>query len=200
MPDPVSPDTFLDTNVILRHILDDHADHSSRAHAFFARVERGDESVRTSETVIFECVFTLERLYRIPRSAIGEALLLLLSLPGIVLPGKTHLRRVFDLYVAHPRISFADCYHAVLAKRLGLSRVLSFDRDFDRLPDFSPPRTLTLASRARTRCARAIRQANRPHRGGSADVHAGRLPCSINSAICCTRCIVMPCRCSMAGG
>ncbi len=126
--------SFLDTNIILRHILDDHAEHSPRAHAFVARVERGEETVRTADTVIFEAVFTLEKLYRIPRSAIREALLLFLALPGVILPGKSHFRPVFDLYVAHRGISFADCYHTVLATRLGISQVLTFDRDFDRLP------------------------------------------------------------------
>lgn len=127
--------TFLDTNPILRHVLDDHPDHSPKAHALFGRIERGEETVRTADTVIFEAVFTLQRFYRVPRPAIRAALLPILALPGVLLPGKSHLRRVFDLYVQHPGISFADCYHAVLAHRLGLHEILSFDHDFDRLPD-----------------------------------------------------------------
>ena len=133
MPTP----SFLDTNPILRHVLDDHPDHSPRAHALFIRIERGQEIVRTSDTVVFEAVFTLQRFYRVSRDAIREAILLILALPGVLLPGKTHFRRIFDLYVGHPGISFADCYHAVLAKRLGISEVLSFDRDFDRLPEIT---------------------------------------------------------------
>ncbi len=133
MADPA----FLDTNPILRHVLDDHADHSPRAHALFARIERGEETARTADTVVFETVFTLQRFYRVPRPAIRDAVLLILALPGVLLPGKSRFRRVFDLYVAHPGISFADCYHAVLAARLHLSEVLSFDHDFDRLPDIT---------------------------------------------------------------
>jgi predicted nucleic acid-binding protein len=64
-------------------------------------------------------------------------LLPLLELPGIILPGKQHYREVFDLYVDHPSISFADCYHAVLMKQLGLKEIVSFDRDFDRLPNIT---------------------------------------------------------------
>ncbi|HZU77130.1 MAG TPA: PIN domain-containing protein, partial [Dehalococcoidia bacterium] len=87
--------------------------------------------------VLFESVFTLERFYRVPRAAIRSALLLILALRGVVLPGKSHLRAAFDLYVSHPGISFADCDHAVLTQRLGLQAVLSFDHDFDRLPGIS---------------------------------------------------------------
>jgi predicted nucleic acid-binding protein len=111
---------FLDTNILLRHLLQDHPDHSARATAYLARIERGEIRVRTSEIVLFETVFTLERRYRRPKSQIRTTLLLLLELPGIVLPGKRRFRRVFDLYV-DLNLSFADAYHAVVMAQLGLS-------------------------------------------------------------------------------
>lgn len=124
---------FVDTNVFLRHLRADHAYFSPRATAFFDRVERGALRVRTADTVVFETVFTLERLYRQPKPAIRDALLPLLELPGVVLPGKRRLRRVFDYYVNN-NLSFADAYHAVLAQDLNLSEIVSFDRGFDRIP------------------------------------------------------------------
>lgn len=126
---------LLDTNPILRHLLDDHPEHSSRAHNLFARIEAGEERVRTTDTVIFEAAFTLERFYKVPRLEIRETLLDLLQLPGIVLPGKRSYRRVFDLWVQHPRLSFADGYHAALAERLKLPAILTFERGFDSLPN-----------------------------------------------------------------
>jgi predicted nucleic acid-binding protein len=57
----------------------------------------------------------------------------LLELPGIGLPGKRWLRTVFDLYV-QLNLSFGDAYHAVLMQRLGLTRIVSFDRGLDRVP------------------------------------------------------------------
>jgi len=125
---------FLDTNVILRHILADHLDHSPRSTALFERIERNEITVRTSDTVIFESVFALEKLYQVPRTTIAEALLLVLAFPGIVLPGKEAYRSVFELYVTRRGLSFADCYHAVLMGRLGLSDILTFDRGFNNLP------------------------------------------------------------------
>ncbi len=130
----MTPEALLDTNVILRHILADHPDHSPRATALFERIEHDELAVRTSDTVIFESVFALEKLYRVPRTAIAEALLLMLAFPGIVLPGKEAYRSVFELYVARRGLSFADCYHAILTVRLGLTDILTFDRGFNRLP------------------------------------------------------------------
>jgi predicted nucleic acid-binding protein len=124
---------FLDTNVLLRHLLADHPEQSPKATEFLARIERGDVTVRTSELVVFELVFTLQRQYHQPRSRIRAAVLSLLELPGIVLPGKRRFRRVFDLYT-EANLPFADAYHVVLMERLKTQEVASFDQHFDRIP------------------------------------------------------------------
>jgi uncharacterized protein len=89
--------SFLDTNIFLRHLLQDDPNHSPRASAFLKRIEAGETKVRTSDTVIFETVFTLQKVYRQPKAAIRDTLLPLLELPGIVLPSKRRYRKVvFD--------------------------------------------------------------------------------------------------------
>ena len=123
---------FLDTNILLRHLLQDHAEQSPRATAYLARIESGDIRVRIAETVIFETVFTLQRQYGQPKSAIRDILVPLIELPGIVLPGKRRMREVFDMYV-DLNISFVDAYHAALMKRLGLRDIVTFDRQFNRV-------------------------------------------------------------------
>jgi predicted nucleic acid-binding protein len=125
---------FLETNVFVRHLTGDEPNHSPRATAYFDRIQRGELTVRTTDTVVFETVFTVQSFYRAPRTAIRDRLLPLIELAGVILPGKQHYAEIFDLYVAHPGISFADCCHAVLAKELGSTEIVSFDRDFDRLP------------------------------------------------------------------
>ena len=125
---------FVDTNILVRHFRQDHADHSPRATAFLSRIEAGQQRARTADTVVCETVFTLERTYRQPRAHIRDIVLPLLLLPGMVLPNKRRLRRTFDLYLAHPALSFADCYHAALMEGLGLRRIVSFDRKFRQVP------------------------------------------------------------------
>ena len=127
------PDAFVDTNIILRHLLGDHPDQSPRATAFFTRVERGDFRIQTSDMVVFEAIFTLERSYRLPKAEIRLAVLPLIDLPGVRLSRKDRIRRAFDAYVLH-NVPFADAYHAVLCRDSGFEPVASFDRDFDRIP------------------------------------------------------------------
>jgi len=124
---------FLDTNIFLRHLRQDDPIRSPKATAILARIELGELVVRTADTVIFETVFTLQRGYHQARPQIAAAVLPLIELPGIVLPGKRAYRAVFSLYQTS-RLGFADCYHVVLMQRLGLNEIFSFDTDFDRVP------------------------------------------------------------------
>jgi predicted nucleic acid-binding protein len=124
---------FLDTNILLRHLRQDDPVLSPKATALLERIEQGELSVRTSDTVVFEAVFTLQRSYKQPRDRIAAALLPIIELPGIALPGKRYYRQVFDLYM-DGGLGFADCFHVVLMRRLNLTDVLSFDTDFDSVP------------------------------------------------------------------
>jgi predicted nucleic acid-binding protein len=124
--------SFLDTNIFLRHLLQDDPLHSPKASAFLKRIEEGEVKVRTADTVIFETVFTLQRSYHKEKAAIRDTFLPLLELPGIVLPNKRRYRKVFSLYV-EKNLPFADAYHAVLMEQLNLTEIVTFDTDFDRI-------------------------------------------------------------------
>src|SRR3954447_25671399 len=124
---------FLDTNILLRHILNDDPDKSSACFALIQALEWGQTTVWTSELAIAEIVFVLEnkRTYNVPRETIREVLLPIIGMPGIKLTHKRLYRRVFDLYTNLP-IDFIDCYHAALIEQR--DRVLfSYDTDFDRI-------------------------------------------------------------------
>jgi predicted nucleic acid-binding protein len=127
------PDVLLDTNVLLRQVLEDHAKHSPRTTALIVAVEQGERAVRLTDTAVFEAVFTLEKTYSVPRADIRDALQPILDLPGVVLPGKRLLHEVFALHVEETGLSFADCYYVMAAKHLGLGTFLSFDRKMGRI-------------------------------------------------------------------
>ena len=127
------PTAFVDTNIFLRHLLQDHPEQSSKATAFLFRIERGEQRARIADTVVFEIVFTLQRQYRVPKAEIREQVLALIELPAFELRGKDRLRRAFDRYV-ELNLSFADAYHSTLMEWEKLTQIVSFDRGFDRVP------------------------------------------------------------------
>jgi len=130
----MSDDTlFLDTNVLLRLFLSDHAEHSPRTLAFLARAARGEMRLAISDTVVFETAYILEKQHGLERADIAESIIQLIEKTGVQFLGVTRPRDMFDLYLKYRRLSIADCYHASIALNLGSGTIVSFDRGFDRI-------------------------------------------------------------------
>ncbi|MBI4300516.1 MAG: PIN domain-containing protein [Chloroflexi bacterium] len=123
---------FLDTNIILRHLLRDDEEKAYRCKDFLSQLEQAKIKARTSDIVIHEVVFVLERTYRQPKAEIRDLLLPIILFPGLILPGKRQYARAFDLYVGK-NISFADASNAALMERLNITEVVSYDLHFDRI-------------------------------------------------------------------
>lgn len=83
--------------------------------------------------VLFETVYVLQSIYKMSKPEIAQALLPLINLPGLKIPNKARLRRVFDWYVRY-NLSFVDAYLAVLTREQKLPALVSFDRNYDRIP------------------------------------------------------------------
>ena len=125
---------LLDTNVLIRHFMTDSPTLSPLATAYLRRIERGEIEARITDTVVFETVYVLESVYRVPRPDIRDHLLSVLDLGAIRYSGRRRVHEIFDLYVNRPSLSFADCLHAVLVMRQEFSGIVSFDRGLDRVP------------------------------------------------------------------
>ncbi len=125
---------FLDTNVILRHLLNDDPAKSPACFALIQALEQGRLTAWTSHLVIAEAVFVLssKRTYNLPREQIRDRLLPLIHLPGLKMPQKRLFDRVFELYSALP-IDYVDCYHAALVEQRQEPEVYSYDAHFDQV-------------------------------------------------------------------
>jgi predicted nucleic acid-binding protein len=126
---------YVDTNVFIRFLTNDHSDHSPRAYSLFKQLETGTQTATTAEMVIAEVVHILSsrKLYNLPRQEVQGKLLDLLSLKGLKLTNKPVLRQALALY-AQTNLDFVDAYLAAYAQRTHVP-VISFDRDFDKIPD-----------------------------------------------------------------
>jgi predicted nucleic acid-binding protein len=123
---------FLDTNVIIRHVLADHSDHSPRATSLIARIQAGEVRVQISETVVFEVVYLLERTFHVSKADVRSAVQPLIELPGIVLTGKRRMLRALEFYTDH-NLSIADALHAAITETLVPPEIFTFDRHFRRV-------------------------------------------------------------------
>ncbi len=79
-------------------------------------------------------MLTGKRTYNLPRDTVRDLLVPIIELPHLRTAHKRLYRRVVDLYVRYPRLSYVDAYHAALAERATPPGLYSFDTDFDVIP------------------------------------------------------------------
>ena len=118
---------ILDTNVIVRHLVDDHPGQSARA----TRLFEGEHELALSHVILAETIFVLQSVYSVPRADIAFRCWALLAFPSIIAVDPDLLLRALAIY-ARSRIDFADAYAAAEAEATD-QPVVSFDRDFDRI-------------------------------------------------------------------
>lgn len=124
---------FIDANILIRHLTQDHAEFSPACTALLARAERNEIQITTSEAVVTEVVQVLSspRLFQVPRSRVATLLTSLFSLPGMKLPERTVYLHALSLY-AREHIDFPDCLTVAHMQRQGIDTLYSYDTDFDR--------------------------------------------------------------------
>jgi predicted nucleic acid-binding protein len=127
-------DASIDTNVILRYLLQDHPDHSPRAAALIGALRSGARSTFCPDTAIFETVHILHRRAGITRADVAHALTELVMIPGLIAEHEHALTHALAFWVEQPALDFADCYHLTLTRELGMSQIYTFDKKMDRYP------------------------------------------------------------------
>ncbi len=130
----MSEPVFVDTNVFLRLLLDDHEEQSASARRLFDAVEAEDLQLWTSDVAIAELIWVLTGpSMRRDRADVAASLGPILELPGLRLIDEQAVLRALRLFVEEP-IDWVDAYHATLLESRGEAQLYSFDRDFDRIP------------------------------------------------------------------
>ena len=74
---------LVDTNLIVRYLVQDHEKHAKAAGRLLEACDRGEVVIVVLPAVLAECVFVLESFYEHPRADIASALSRLVSSPGI---------------------------------------------------------------------------------------------------------------------
>jgi predicted nucleic-acid-binding protein len=116
------PMTYVDTNVILRYLLDDDPRLSTEAKVWLEK----PEEKQTGIEVVAECVYVLTGVYRVPRKETAEILATLFSHESWKLYQKNVVLSAIKLYGASS-IDFVDAY-LISLHRITDVDILSFDK------------------------------------------------------------------------
>jgi predicted nucleic-acid-binding protein len=129
----VSKRRLVDTNLIVRYLVQDHEKHAKAAGRLFDACDRGDVVIVVLPAVLAECVFVLESFYEHPRGDIASALGRLISSPCIEIGDAAIHLDALDRY-RKAKIHFVDCLIAATAAAENMP-VASFDQDFRKFTD-----------------------------------------------------------------
>ncbi len=124
---------LVDTNLIVRYLVQDHEKHAKAAGRLFDACDRGDVVIVVLPAVLGECVFVLESFYEHPRGDIASALGRLISSPCIEIDGAAIHLDALDRY-RKTKVHFVDCLIAATAAAENMP-VASFDQDFRKFTD-----------------------------------------------------------------
>ena len=105
---------LVDTNLIVRYLVQDHEKHAKAAGKLFDACDRGDVVIVMLPAVLAECVFVLESFYEHPRGDITSALGRLISSPGVEIDGAAIHLDALDRY-RKTKVHFVDCLIAATA-------------------------------------------------------------------------------------
>jgi predicted nucleic acid-binding protein len=124
---------LVDTNLIIRHLVQDNEKQASVAGRLFDACDRGQVVIVVLPSVLAECVFVLESFYEHPRKDIASALSRLISSPGVEITDSAVHLDAFNRF-ARTKVHFVDCLIAATAASENIP-VASFDQDFRKFSD-----------------------------------------------------------------
>ena len=117
---------LIDTNVILRYLLGDHKIFSPKAKAFMELVSQGTKKAEIPSVVIVECVYVMEKFYKIPKNEIVDTLSKILNFIGIINRDKSEILEALLKY-ANSNTDIVDCLLAAISSPEKV--IISFDKD-----------------------------------------------------------------------
>jgi len=117
----------LDTNVLMRFLVEDDKAQSGRAARFVAKAIARDDPLFISDVVMCETVRVLVAAYQVPRQEIGETLGRLLMAAQVRYADVDRLSRALNAFLTG-KGDFADYVIREEARAAGCEQVATFDR------------------------------------------------------------------------
>lgn len=113
----------IDTNVLVRLLIDDHPAQSKASHRLFAA-----EDIHIPDTVLLETEWVLRAAFDLTPTEICTALRLVCGLPNVTVSDGQLIAQVIDWHEGG--LDFADAFH--LARSKDQESMKTFDADFIR--------------------------------------------------------------------
>jgi predicted nucleic-acid-binding protein len=122
---------FLDPNIVLRFLIDEHTIQHRECVRCFVAITDGLIRPYTSNIVIAEIHYVLIKLYKQPKASVVESIETLLKVRNISIIEKSDTPQAIAWYKVL-NLKFGDCLIATQVPK-GVT-LLTYDRDFEKIP------------------------------------------------------------------
>lgn len=124
-------DLFLDSNIFLRHFLQDIPSQSPKATAIISEIEKGEKVGHVSILVVNEVLWILKRFYHVQRKDYISQIVKILHINNmkVVEIKKEILLKILEK-MKKREIDFIDVYLSEIA---GSKTIVSFDKNFQKM-------------------------------------------------------------------
>ncbi len=139
---------FCDANLFVRILTGDPPARARHAADALQQAAVRGFSVIVTDVVVAELAYVLTSVYGLSVSEAASRISTIIGLPAIRVVDEQVLAETLGIW-GHGTLDFADAYLAALGRGTRDAAVLSFDRDYDRIPGLSRIDPATLA-RGRT--------------------------------------------------
>jgi len=119
---------FVDTNILVRHLVGDPPAMAKRATAFLA----SQPELYLADLIVAETVYVLESFYKAPRDQVATAMRSLIAMRSMITLNPALLLRAIEVYEVD-RLDFAEAYLVACAETAGVDTIASFDEAIDRV-------------------------------------------------------------------
>jgi len=119
--------SLIDTNVIIRFLVGDHAEHLVKSKTIFQQIQDNTLQVEILSEVLMEVLFVVTKRYKVPKDVVIEKLKSILLLEGVVNHDKMILIHTLDM-VEDKNIDFVDALICTKSKMQNYGKI-SFDKD-----------------------------------------------------------------------
>lgn len=124
---------LVDTNILLRAILEDHKTQSPRAQRFLEKIKSSQKyQCYTTPWVIAEIIWTLRSLYRYTRKDVVKIVEGIINTPNLKVLQERLVAEVIVLF-EEKGVDFIDAVNCLICSGEEFDGVVSFDEDFDKL-------------------------------------------------------------------
>ena len=125
----------IDTNVLVRFLVNDEPRQSKVAHNLFYEAELARDRLYVSNMVLLETIWVLESAYDVDRESLLETLNELLLMPVLALESRELIQAVL-VSARTGKADLSDLFIGHAAQLAGCETTLTFDKVAARLPVF----------------------------------------------------------------